>query len=188
MVPRRRLITLVALALCAGVTTRATTYPPVSFNELVARADVIFVGEVADVRPFPWQTREGTLVKTRVIFRVSDPIFGTTAAAEVFDFLGGEWGGLEVAVAEMPRFAIGDRRLVFARRERSINPIVGFTQGLLRIQPDARGVDRVFSLAGAPLSTPERIGAASPAAPGAPMPLSEFRSRVTRALAEARRR
>jgi hypothetical protein len=187
-----RIIAIAALVLCAGSAASATTYPPVTFSELVARADVIFVGEVVDVRPFPWRTRRGTLVKTRVVFRVWDPIFGTTSAMESFDFLGGRWGELEVAVAEMPRFTIGDRRVVFARREPGINPIVGFTQGLLRIGRDAQGVDRVFTLGGAPLVAPEGIGMrqpqTAPAMAAAPMELTAFRSRVARALTEARRR
>ena len=182
-----------ALALCCVIPASATTYEPVTFDELVTRADVIFIGEVTDVRPFPLRTRDCTIVKTRVIFRVSDPIFGTTAALEVFDFFGGEWGDIGMAIAEMPEFAVGDRRVVFASRERSINPIVGFTQGLLQISRDSSGIDRVFTLGGAPLGQPESIGVGpaavplAPAAPVAPMPLSEFRDRISRALAEARR-
>jgi hypothetical protein len=183
MVRLQRLLALGA-ALCASAPLNATTYPPVTFNELVLRADVIFVGEVADARPFPLQTREGTIVKTRVVFRVTDPIFGTASALETFDFLGGEWNGLEMGVAGMPRFTIGDRRVVFARRERSINPIVGFTQGLLHVSRDSRGVDRVFTLERVPLAAPESIGTRPQAAASAgPMALADFRARVARALA-----
>ena len=179
------------VAICCELPVRATSYPPVTFSDLVTRADVIFIGEVIDVRPFPMETREGPIIKTRVVFRVSDPIFGTTAALEVFDFLGGELNGIGMAIAEMPQFVVGDRRVVFARRERSINPIVGFTQGLLQIGRDAVGVDRVFTLDGLPLGQPESIGARSPdvsATPISPIRLSEFRNRISRALAEARRR
>lgn len=180
-----------ALAVCGAVPARATSYLPVSFDELVARADVIFIGEVADVRPFPLNTRDGTIVKTRVTFSVSDSIWGTTGLVEVFDFLGGEWEGLGIVVAGMPTFAVGDRRVVFARRDRSINPIVGFTQGLIQIARDSAGVDRVLTLDGLPLARPESIGTAPPpvlAAPATPMRLSDFRDRIARALAEARRR
>ncbi len=175
----------VVLALCAQVVLGATSYPPVSFNDLIGRADVIFVGDVVDVRPFPLTTRAGTIIKTRVVFRVSDALFGTASSVEVFDFLGGEWGEVGMAVAEMPTFAIGDRRVVFARRGRSINPIVGFTQGLLRIGRDGAGVDRVFTLEGTPLSQPQDLGArraAGTAPTVAPMRLSDFRDRVSRAL------
>ena len=72
---RRGLIALPAVAICAlllgGNAARATSYPPVTFDELVTEADVIFIGEVTDVRPFPLDTRDGTIIKTRVIFRVS---------------------------------------------------------------------------------------------------------------------
>ena len=180
----------VVLALCAAASVHATSYAPVTFTELVTKADVIFVGEVTDIRPYPQTTREGTIVKTRVVFRVADPIFGTSSAFETFDFLGGEYDGVQMRVAEMPTFAIGDRRVVFARRERSINPIVGFTQGLMRITPDARGVDRIFTLDRSPLAAPESIGASRPltATAAAPMALSDFRTRIARALTEANRR
>jgi hypothetical protein len=187
----RKCLTALAVALSCAAPARATTYLPVTFNDLVTRADVIFVGEVIDVRPFPLNTREGTIIKTRVTFRVTDPITGTTSALEVFDFLGGEFGGVGMAVAEMPAFAIGDRRVVFARREQSINPIVGFTQGLLRVNRDATGVDRVFTLDGMPIVQPESIGTSRslvPLTPLVPMRLSDFRARVTQAVAEARRR
>lgn len=182
-----RFITLV-IALCATVSTSATSYLPVTFNDLVTKADLIFIGEVTDVRPYPLQTREGTIVKTRVVFRVWDPIYGTASTLESLDFLGGEWDGIDMAVAEMPTFAIGDRRVVFARRDQSINPIVGFTQGLLRITADTGGIDRVFTLDNVPLASPESIGTPLRAiAPAAPMPLSQLRDRVVRALIEARK-
>jgi len=174
-----------------GVAAMATSYPDVTFDELVTRADVIFIGEVTDVRAFPLDTRDGTVIKTRVVFRVSDPLWGTTSLLEVFDFLGGEWGGIGMAVAEMPEFAVGDRRVVFARRDRSINPIVGFTQGLLQIRRDGAGVDRVFTLGGEPLGQVESMGIESSAValtPVSPMPLAAFRARVSRVLTETRRR
>ncbi|MDA1184468.1 MAG: hypothetical protein O2930_07480 [Acidobacteria bacterium] len=95
-----------------------------------------------------------------------------------------------MVVAEMPRFAVGDRRVVFARRAQSINPIVGFTQGLLRVSRDTDGVERVFTAGGVPLGHPEQIGLRSTvdtATPIAPMSLSAFRDRVSRAVAEAQR-
>jgi hypothetical protein len=182
-------LVIATVAVCYEMSASATSYPPVTFNELVTRADVIFVGDVTDVRPMSVTSRAGTLIKTRVTFRVWDPLWGTTRAVETFDFLGGELGGVDLVVSEMPTFTVGDRRVVFARRERSINPIVGFTQGILRITPDDAGVDRVWTLEGEPLLRPENIGVARPpvsTAPTAPMRLSDFRDRISRAL-EARR-
>ena len=89
------------------------------------------------------RTRTGTLVKTRVTFRVDDALYGTNSIVKVFDCLGGEADGIGMAVEGMPTFAVGDRRVVFARRRSSINPIVGFMQGLLRVRRDNNGVERL---------------------------------------------
>lgn len=188
---QRRWVLTPVLVACIALPAHATTYPPVTFTELVTRADVIFVGEVVDVRPYPVRTRDGTIIKTRVVFRVQDPIAGTSSALEVFDFLGGEWGGIGLAVADMPTFVLGDRRIVFARRARSANPIVGFTQGLFQVTRDSFGVDRVLTLDGSPLARPENLGTRIPAvgpSGATPIPLSQFRERISSLVAEARRR
>jgi len=167
-----RLVVLAcSIAAVAVVPVRATTFEPVTFNDMVAQADVIFVGDVVDVRPFTVQTRERTIVKTRVTFSVSDPLYGTSSLVEVFDFLGGETADLGMKVEGMPTFAVGDRRVVFARRDRSINPIVGFTQGLMKVSRDAGGIDRVLTLEGAPIAR-----------------LSDLRIGVTQRLVEARKK
>jgi hypothetical protein len=167
-----RLVVLAcSIAAVAAVPVRATTFEPVTFNDMVAQADVIFVGDVVDVRPFTVQTRERTIVKTRVTFSVSDPLYGTSSLVEVFDFLGGETADLGMKVEGMPTFAVGDRRVVFARRDRSINPIVGFTQGLMKVSRDAGGIDRVLTLEGAPIAR-----------------LSDLRIGVTQRLVEARKK
>lgn len=135
--------------LCAGGTF-ATTYETLSFNDLVSRADVIFVGEVVDVRAFAIANGRNTAIKTRAVFDVTESLLGA-GTTEALEFLGGELNGVELTVAGMPRFQRGDRRVVFARRGPSINPIVGFTQGLLRIAPDQRGVERVLAADGTAL-------------------------------------
>jgi len=184
----------VLLTVALGLTSSvgATTYLPVTFQELVTEADVIFVGDVVDVRPYMLRTRAGTIVKTRVTLRVADPLYGTTSIVEVFDFFGGEADGIGMAVEGMPKFAVGDRRVVFARRKPSINPIVGFTQGLLRVRRDGNGVDRVVTLEGLPLVRPESIG--SPASglrllpQASTMTLADLRGRIVSALEEVHRR
>ncbi len=167
----------------------AASYDAVTFSELVARADVIFVGDVMDVRPFTVSTPEGTLIKTRVTFVVRDPLWGTGSTLEIFEFLGGEVGNVGMAVPDMPTFVPGDRRVVFARRERSINPIVGFTQGLLRVSRDGSGLDAVQTSDGQPLARAEDIGRPRGARVRdmRPMALSALRSRIVDLLRERRR-
>ena len=130
-------------------------------------------------------------MKTRVTFRVDDAVYGTSSLVEVFDVLGGEAEGYGLAVEGMPKFAVGDREVVFAHRKASINPIVGFTQGVLRVRRDSGGVDRVFTLEGISLLRPESIGSPTSGlrmAAESSMTLSDFRSRIVMALADARKR
>ena len=183
-------VSSVILGLVLAARAAATTYLPVTFDDLVRRADVIFVGEVTDVRPFVMQSGADTVVMTRVAFSVVDPLFGTSSLVEVFDFLGGQVGDAGMRVAGMPQFTVGDRHVVFARREPSINPIVGFTQGLLRVTRDAAGVDRVQTLDRRPLERVENIGraAAVTVAAAVPMRLGDLRDRIVTGLRQAGRR
>ena len=177
------------LLMCSPLTrAEAASYDAVTFNELVARADVIFVGDVMDVRPFTVSTPEGTLIKTRVTFMVRDPLWGTGSTLEIFEFLGGEIGNAGMKVPDMRTFVPGDRRVVFARRERSINPIVGFTQGLLRVSRDS-GVDAVQTSDGQPLARAEDIGRPRGARVRdmRPMALSTLRAQIVDRLRERRR-
>jgi hypothetical protein len=167
----RSLVLVCAFAAAAPAAVRATSFEPLTFNDLVTQADVIFVGDVVDVRPYTVQTRERTIVKTRVTFSIADPLYGTSSLVEVFDFLGGETQELGMKVAGMPTFVVGDRRVVFAHRDRSINPIVGFTQGLMKVTRDAGGIDRVLTIEGAPVAR-----------------LSDFRTRINQGLVGARRK
>ena len=184
--PRFKLVAILAIAVYVAMPVEATSYEPVTFDELVSKADVIFVGEVTDVRSFPLDTRDGTVINTRVNFRVVDPLWGTTSVVESFDFFGGEFGGVGMAIADMPTFTIGERLVMFAHRAQSINPVVGFTQGVLQVSRDTRGVDRLWTIDGLPLTRPESIGTQQVVTPLLPMRLSDFRDRINRAL-EGRR-
>ena len=86
-----------------------------------------------------------------------------------------------------PQFTVGERHVVFARREQSINPIVGFSQGLLRVTRDDSGVERVQTLDRRPLAQVESIGKAT-AVSAAPMRLADLRDRISTALRQAGRR
>ena len=188
----RTVIGFVCLAWVSGLavpTVQATSYVPVSFQDLVTTADVIFVGDVLNVQPFTVATPEGPLVKTRVTFVVRDALWGTTATLETFEFLGGEVGKLGMRVAEMPVFQPGDRRVVFARRGASINPIVGFTQGLMRVSREAFGADVVQTNEGQPLARTQDIGRPEAARlrRERAMPLSTLRAQIVDALRERRR-
>lgn len=189
LLDRRRACLLLVSLLALGAVERATatSYEAVSFNDLLAKADMIFVGDVLDVRPFVIDNGQGPVIKTRVTFVVRDPLLGTTSTLEILEFFGGEIGNESMRVAEMPTFSPGDRRVVFARRnDRSINPIVGFTQGLMRVTTDETGLDVIQTSTGEPLARTEDIGRARGASvrESRPMTLSAFRARVVDQLRE----
>ncbi len=183
-----RVATILLLLLGGARQGQATSYEAVTFNELVAKADVIFVGDVLDVRPFTVSTPGGTLIKTRVTFLVRDALWGTTSSMESFEFLGGRVGKLGMQVSDMPTFSPGDRRVVFAKRERSINPIVGFSQGLMRVARDGSGADAVQTVDGLPLVRTEDVGRGrgTRVRDGRPMPLAAFRAQIVDRLKERR--
>ena len=186
--PRLYVLALVAALLAVPARTRATTYETLTFDQLVGQADVIFIGDVVDVHPYTMQVRGRTIIKTRVTFRVSDPIYGTRSLVEVFDFLGGEANGIGLAVEGMPKFNTGDRRVVFAHRSPSVNPVVGFTQGLFRVTRDSSGIDRVLTFQGVPLARVENLAAPTLGpriAPDTPMTLADIRGRIVTALSQA---
>ena len=189
---RRRVLLLLICSLVGSSLTgiSATSYEAVSFSDLLAKADMIFVGDVLDVRPFIVDNGRGPAIKTRVTFVVRDPLWGTSSTLEILEFAGGEIGDRGERVAEMPTFRPGDRRVVFARRnDRSINPIVGFTQGLMKITQDDAGLDVIMTSTGEPLARTEDIG--RPRGTGVresrPMTLSSFRARIVDQLRERRR-
>jgi hypothetical protein len=196
-IDRRRTYLLLTCSLVCAVSlmcvrparVSATSYLAVTFDELLAKADMIFVGDVLDVRPFAVESREGTVIMTRVTFVVRDPLLGTSSTLEILEFMGGELGDIGQRVAEMPTFKPGDRRVVFAKRERSINPIVGFTQGLMKIAQDDAGLDVIMTSTGEPLARTEDIG--RPRGTGVresrPMALSSFRASIVDRLRERRR-
>jgi len=146
---------------------RATTYLRLGPDQMLDKADIVFVGTVSSVSVSvkngrPW---------TAVTFDVGTPIEGIATDAngkatgpKVLSFLGGDaTGGPALTVSGMPSFKDGERVLVFAYDQAYASPIVGFRQGLWqvtdaglvgldgrRLSLDANG-DLVAGGAGAPL-------------------------------------
>jgi hypothetical protein len=54
-------------------------------------------------------------------------------------FGGGELEGLREAVAGVPQFTVGDRRVIFAHAGHYVSPLVGFSQGQFRVVDGAGG-------------------------------------------------
>jgi hypothetical protein len=118
-------------ALFASTNLRATTVAPLSFDELVSRADRIVVGQVVSVE----SRAEGDVIRTHVTFRVSQAVKGRASTLVPLTFLGGQVGERGMHVAGMPQFKVGDENvLFFVERTDTVNPIVGFWHGRVRIE------------------------------------------------------
>jgi hypothetical protein len=131
----------------------------VTFAQLVKTAPRIFVGNVVAVESFRADWRGNARIRTRVTFSVDETLRGS-GVVTVLEFLGGTVGDLTLDVAHVPQFSVGERYVVFAHDgDRWVNPVVGFTQGLLRVSRDARdGTARVLTDGRAPLASVAAIG------------------------------
>lgn len=153
--PRTRRPLLLALALLASSVAfdaRATTVVPVPFDKLVDYAREIFVGEAVASSSRFVDTPQGRAIVTLVTFRIDDSIKGGLQTQTSLEFLGGQVGDVGMAIAEMPRFHVGDRDVLFVGSRTDISPLVGFMYGRVRIVHDAvLNVDTVRMYNGAPM-------------------------------------
>ena len=153
-------ILVVSLALpLSALPAAAQTEEAVSFPQLVERAQHIFVGQVVAIDSFRADRRDSLRIRTRVTFSVDEKLRGA-GTVTVLEFLGGTVGDLTQEIADMPRFAVGERYVVFALDgDRWVNPLVGSAQGLLRVSRDARdGTARVLTASNAPVASVAAIG------------------------------
>ena len=93
MFRRLSLLTTLCLLAAAGV-ARSTTVIPPTFDQLVAEAQTVFVGEVVSQRSVMDTSSQGRSIHTIVTFRVEDVWKGTLGAMTQLEFLGGTVGDL----------------------------------------------------------------------------------------------
>jgi hypothetical protein len=157
----RRLVLLGLL--CALLPPRAATSTvvnPPSFDDLVAGARSIFVGEVIGRRAIWDSSPEGRSIVTLVTFRVEDVWKGTVAPVTQLEFLGGTIDDITFEVSGVPVFRLGQRDVLFVgANPRAMSPLVGFMHGRLRIERDRlSGFDRVRTFDGRSLASTADIG------------------------------
>lgn len=179
---------LVVLATTAAPPfARATTVVAKRFADLCAEADLVFAGNVTAVES-GWRDGSKQAIETRVSFGSITWLRGGPRPTLTLRFAGGSADGLTEEVAGMPRFAVGDRVVLFARDGDFVSPIVGFHQGVFRVVEGANG-PTVIDAEGQPVAT---IGGAA-IQRGTPsngavsaLSLDEFLARVRAELARPR--
>lgn len=194
----RRLPALLALAAAVGVAApaRATLIVALDLPAMVERAERIAVVDVVSVQA-GWNARHDRIT-TAVQLQVVEAWKGGLEPGARLTVLqpGGTVGDVTTTVDGMPRFAPGERTLVFLHGPSDRATVVGLTQGKRPLRRDpasgrwmVRGPDR----AGADFirlraATPPLVTAPSPASPvvdSRERPLEDLRAQV-RALAAAK--
>jgi hypothetical protein len=131
-----RLLFLVFGLFWYGPFAHATTVVERPFPELVQQAEVIMVGTVTEVRE-EWDAIQQAPL-TVVTFSDLTTLKGPQTRSLTLYFLGGHTPeGTYLAIPGMPRFAIGEKNVVFsAGNRRDFCPLVGIWQGRLRVKFD----------------------------------------------------
>ena len=140
--------------------TWATTVVPPTFDELVDKAELIFQGSVTSVRS-QW-VGEGAQrhIASYVTFAVEDAVKGNPGTSYTIQMLGGTVDGETMEVSESPKFAVGDRDILFIEHNgQQFVPLVGIMHGRFRIQHEAQtGREIVATNEGDGLTAPEQLG------------------------------
>ncbi len=167
-----KIVEIVATLILVGLARPATSTSvvPPTFDELVGRAESVFVGRVVAARSSWVNSRSGRVIVTDVTFAIERTLKGPSYAERSLEFLGGTVGDDTLRVAGLPQFHLGDRDVLFVSDTgRPVSPIVGFMYGRFRIVHDARtGADAVRTHDGRPLGSVGEVGNLKPPATVAP--------------------
>lgn len=182
---------IVALLVAARAMPTSVVAP--TFDELVSRAESVFVAQVVDVRSSWMNSRAGRAIVTDVTFSIERTLKGPIYSRRSLEFLGGTVGDDTLRVGGIPEFHVGDRDVLFVSDTgRPISPIVGFTYGRFRIMGEPRsGGVAVRTHDGRPLATTADVGNPRPpafAAPGRSLTLDEFLTAIESKVRALRQR
>jgi len=164
---------VIACLVALGVPLSALTVKPLSFVELVQESSVVVHGRVAEVRGQWTSDRRG--IESLVVVEVASYLKGDLGDQLTVRVPGGRAGGFVNIIPGAPRFAEGDRVVLFLKTSGpSIPVITGTSQGVYRLSTDVTG---------ATLVVPPVIEAATPPAPRGdpsrrPLPMAAFAAAV----------
>jgi hypothetical protein len=145
--PLKMKVSLTYLTLLLVILTgnaRATTVVAPTFDQLVDEAEVIFQGKVTAVRS-QW-TGEGAqrVIVTFITFSVEDSLKGNPGQSYTIRMVGGTVDGETLEIADAPRFAVGNRDVLFVEHNGSqFIPLVGIMHGRFHVKRDQFGRESV---------------------------------------------
>ena len=139
------LITLWATAILAISTSLyATSIQKFTFEEMVELAALIVEAEVLDVSVID----TGNVVYTNVLLAVNDVLKGENPGDYLeLNFLGGESDKIAVLVSGQDIPLLGEKGFYFIEdlESKSVNPLIGWSQGHFRIITDAKGYETLLT-------------------------------------------
>ena len=137
------------LALVASTAT-AGTVVPMNLEALADHAGQVLVGRVMSVRSY-WvdSGAPGRRIESEVIFEQVEYFKGALGdSTPTFALVvpGGTIGETRMRVCSAPRFAAGDKWVLFLLPTYRTFPVVGLYQGAFLVRTDANGVERVYQV------------------------------------------
>lgn len=117
----------------------ATTVVQLSFDEVVATAELVFEGRVVAVEARETGPRS---IHTFVEFDVLEVLKGDYTGATIeLSYLGGRVGNRQVQISEMQVPVAGETGVYFVEslQDRQLHPLVGWSQGHYLIEHDSNG-------------------------------------------------
>lgn len=123
----------------------ATTVVPPDFTTMVKRAEIIFSGQVTDVRSQWLGEGSQRCIVTKVSLTVLKTLKGSASSPYVLQTLGGTVDNRTMEVDGVPQFKVGDRTLLFVEHNGTqICPLVGFMHGYFRIATDTKSSQEII--------------------------------------------
>jgi hypothetical protein len=166
-------------AILPGV--RATTVIPPTFDELVDQAEIIFQGDVTNVKA-EW-VGEGAQrhIMSYVTFKVEESLKGNPGQSYTIRMLGGTVDGETMGVSDAPKFHVGDKDILFVQNNGSqFIPLVGIMHGRFHVRRTETNEEIVTDNEDEPVKNVARLGrGASLASVDEPdLPVAAFKDAV----------
>lgn len=156
---RTSYLLLVAALIACLQTLRATTVIPPSFDQLVGQAEVIFQGNVSDVRSAWLGEGADRHIESYITFTVEDALKGDPGQSYTMRMFGGTVGDQSMGISDAPKFKVGDRDILFVENNGSqVVPLVGIMFGRFHVESDQSGQDVVTHNEGEPIKNVARLG------------------------------
>jgi len=146
----------------------ATSVVSPTFEEMVDRADLVFVGRVVNSSAAWRSVGTNRVIFTQIEFEMKEVLKGRAGNSVTLQFLGGTVGEVTLEVADVPRFDAGDRVLLFVEGNGiQFCPVVGVFHGKFGLRKDEQsGRETVLMHDGRPLRDVAKIGRGGGADPG----------------------